>query len=222
MASVSRRSTAALVVCCGVLLASQALLVSVPTSAASGSSCEQLRRWAQSYRDSSPSLEQLARYDRAHRIAIFNVVTPQVRSALWQEQLRRFDQRTDLTLTQHALIAEARGLVTPALYGKDAEAMKAFRQFTPRADKAFTLREHKQLLFNVAYTGAAQQTRLTMTLWDKLASPFVASAGNQACECNTSFGSSECWSGVCNGGGCSWQSSGCGFFGTNPCNGMCG
>jgi hypothetical protein len=221
MASVSRRSTAALVVCCGVLLASQALLVSVPTSAASGSSCEQLRRWAQSYRDASPSLEQLARFDRAHRSAIFDVVTPQVRAALWQEQLRRLDQRIDLTLTQHALIAEARGLVTPALYAKDAEAMKAFREFTPRVEKAFTLREQKQLWFGVPYASAPQQTRLTMTLWDKLASPFVASAGNQLCECNTSSGSDECASGVCNGGNCSWRSSGCGFFGTSPCNGMC-
>src|SRR5262249_8608636 len=117
MASVSRRSFVAFAICCGVLLASQALLVSVPASgAASGSSCTEVRRWAQSYRGTSPTLDQLARYDRPHRIAIFNTVSPQVRAALWQEQLRRFDQRADLSLEQHQLIAEARELLTPEAY----------------------------------------------------------------------------------------------------------
>ena len=77
MASVSHRSTLALAICCGVLLASQALFVTIPASGASGSStCSELRRWAQSYRGSSPTLEQLARYDRPHRIAIFNTSQP--------------------------------------------------------------------------------------------------------------------------------------------------
>src|SRR5690349_4974055 len=117
MAVVSRRSTMALAICCGVLLASQALLVSVPTSASStGSSCVELKRWAQSYQGTAPTLEQLARYDRAHRVAIFNAVSPQVRASLWQEQLRRFDQRQDLSIAQHELIAEVRAVTVPQLY----------------------------------------------------------------------------------------------------------
>src|SRR5690349_2774700 len=132
MASVSRRSTLALAVCCGVLLASQALLVSVPTSAAAGSSCTELRRWAQSYHGTAPTLDQLTHYDRAHRIAIFNTVTPEVRSALWHEQLTRFDTRADLTVAQHQLVAEAESVMTPAVYAHDPVATKAYDELTTR------------------------------------------------------------------------------------------
>jgi hypothetical protein len=219
MASVSRRSTLALALCCGVLLASQALLVSVPMSAASGSSCTELRRWAQSYKGTSPSLEQLAQYDKAHRVAIFNAITPQVRSALWQEQLRRFDQRADLSLSQHELINEARNLVTPALYTHDAESTKALDALMPRIKETFTSREHKQFLTNVAFTTVAPQPQ-TATLWDRLARPFVANAHTSSCECSTSNGQAECWSGSCLPVGC-FQQTGCGPFMTWPCNGMC-
>lgn len=219
MASVSRRSTLALALCCAVLLASQALLVSVPMSAASGSSCTELRRWALSYKGTSPSLEQLARYDKAHRVAIFNTVTPQVRAALWQEQLRRFDQRTDLSVSQHELINEARGLLTPALYEHDPQATDAFKAVTVRIDKAFTSREQKQALSTVAYATAAPHTQAT-TLWDKLASPFIANAQAPSCECNSNFGSWECASGWCPVSSCNWFT-GCGFAGQATCNGMC-
>jgi hypothetical protein len=219
MASVSRRSTLALALCCGVLLASQALLVSVPMSAASGSSCTELRRWAQPYKGTSPSLEQLSHYDRAHRVAIFNTVTPQVRAALWQEQLRRFDERADLSVSQHELIGEARNLVTPALYAHDVAVSKAFDELTPRIKQAFTEREHKQFLTNVGFTGVPPQPQMS-TLWDKLANPFIANAASSSCECNTSTGYAECWSGTCLPVGCS-QQSGCGLFGDKPCNGMC-
>jgi hypothetical protein len=220
MASVSRRSLVALAVCCGVLLASQALLVSVPLSAASGSSCTELKRWAQSYRGTSPSLDQLARFDRAHRVAIFNAVTPQVRAALWQEQLRRFDQRQDLTVPQHELIAEARGIVTPALYSHEAAAMTAYESLTPRIKQTFaSSREYKLFLTNVAFTGSPQQQ--TATLWDRLSSPFVAHAQNGVvCDCNTSSGSTDCWSGSCGGGSC-FTTGGCGIFGNLTCNGIC-
>jgi hypothetical protein len=220
MASVSRRSTVALAICCGVLLASQALLVSVPMSAAAGSSCTELRRWAQSYRGTSPTLEQLARYDRAHRVAIFNAVTPEVRAALWQEQLRRFDQRPDLSMSQHNLIAEARNLVTPALYTHDPAATTAFETLTPRIKQAFTVKEHKQMWTTVGFTGLVAAQPQTATLLDKLTGPFVVHAQTDFCECNTSSGAFECWSGVCISNGCNWQN-GCGIGGGSTCNGMC-
>jgi hypothetical protein len=219
MASVSRRSTAALVVCCGVLLASQALLVSVPMSAASGGSCSDLRRWAQSYKDASPSIEQLARYDRSHRSAIFNTVKPQVRSALWQEQLRRFDQRPDLTVTQHALIAEARGLMTPALYNYEPAAMKSFDEFWSRADKQFMSPTQRTGWFSLISTPVPDRSIASML--DKLVRPFVANAQTPWCECNTAFGASECASGHCSGATCNWMASGCGPGLSKPCNGMC-
>jgi hypothetical protein len=219
MASVFRRSTAGLVVCCGVLLAAQAFLVSVPTSAASGSSCAELQRWAQPYRDTSPSLDQLARFDRLHRVAIFNTVSVQVRASLWQEQLRRFDRRPDLTAEQHALIAEAVTIVTPSLYAKDKAAVDALHAIEPRLNQLFASKEHRAALQHIGDLGTVPQVS---KLLDKLAGQFVAYA-QPACDCNTSAAAIDCpWSGVCNGGGCFWQASGCGWFGGSSCNGVCG
>jgi hypothetical protein len=220
MASVSRRSTLALAICCGVLLASQALFVTIPASGASGSStCSELRRWAQSYRGTSPTLEQLARYDRPHRIAIFNTVSPQVRAALWQEQLRRFDQRSDLSLAQHQLIAEARELVTPDAYAHSPVVSTAMKELKPRLGEAFTVREQRQALSVLAFTTVVPGTQAT-TLWDKLVNPFVANAQLPNCDCNTSNGSFDCLSALCPSATCTWIS-GCGPFGLYICDGQC-
>jgi hypothetical protein len=222
MASVSRRSFVALALCCGVLLASQALLVSVPMSASTaGSSCVELKRWAQSYRGTAPTLEQLARYDRAHRIAIFNAVSPQVQASLWQEQLRNFDKRNDLTVEQHQLIAEARNVVTPALYAHDVEATKASNALKPRVKAAFTSREHASYLSNIGFTGTPPQPQ-TATLWDKLTSPFVANAApGVGCNCAPDTAWWDCGGGSCNNGGCS-VGGGCGVWGGDTCTGRCG
>ena len=223
MASVSRRSFVALAISCGVLLASQALLVSVPMSASSaGSSCVELKRWAQSYKASAPTLEQLAHYDRAHRVAIFNAISPQVRASLWQEQLRRFDQRTDLTAEQHQLIAEARTVVTPALYDQEVEATKASNALKPRVKAAFTSREHMMFLTNFGFTGTLPQPQ-TASLWNKLTSPFVANAagGGVGCNCSPNTAWVDCGGGSCFNGGCTVRG-GCGPWGGDTCTGTCG
>jgi len=199
------------------VVASQALFVSLPTSAASGSSCAELRRWAQPFTHTAPTLDQLAGYDRPHRIAIFNAVTPAVRWALWQEQQRRFDQRTDLSVEQHALINEARDLTTLAFYQQDHVAQQTFLKFWARADKAFTSPDQRRPWFTLGSESSAPQLRPTTSMWDWLANPFVARAENVFCECATG------WSGECTGcsfGGCT-QWTGCGPTGGWTCDGHC-
>ncbi len=217
MAPVFRRSTTALVVCCGLLLASQALVVSLPTSAASKSTCEALRHWAQPFTHTAPTLDQLSAYDRPHRIAIFNAVSPAVRSALWQEQLRRIDQRSDLSAEQHLVIKDAQNLATPAFYNRDPAAMQSFSQFWPRAEKMFPTRDQIRPLYQIGFQSQAPQIQPTLSMFDKLARPFVAKADQSFCECSTN------WSGECSGcvgSGCTWVS-GCGPFGNWTCNGHC-
>src|SRR5688572_16791158 len=126
------RCSRALVVC-GLLLASQAFVVSAPRSSASDTHCSSLRRWAHAFEQSSLTLDQIARFDRPHRLAIFSAVTPSVRASLWREQLRRFESRPDLTDAQRALVAEGRTLVTPALYERQPAAMAAYQTFWSRA-----------------------------------------------------------------------------------------
>jgi hypothetical protein len=50
------------------------------------------------------TFDHLAQFDRTRRIAILNTGTPDVRAALWREQLRRFALRADLSEEQHAFI----------------------------------------------------------------------------------------------------------------------
>ncbi len=132
------RSSRALVVCvCGLLLASQAFVVSAPRSSASDTHCSSLRRWAHAFENTSLTLEQIARFDRPHRLAIFTAVPPSVRASLWQEQLRRFESQPELTAAQRALVAEGRTLITPALYEREPAAMAAYQKFWSRAETSF-------------------------------------------------------------------------------------
>ena len=108
----------------GVLAVGVALFVPLPMSASSESACEAMARWAAEYESTTPAptLDEFAQFDRAHRVAIFNAVSPEVRATLFQEQLRRFSQRPDLTASQRSLIAEGLTLLTPSLYRKDPAA----------------------------------------------------------------------------------------------------
>ena len=124
----------------GLLAAGVALFVPLPMSASSESACEAMARWAADYERATPAptLDDLSKFDRGHRVAIFNAVSPEVKASLFQEQLRRFSQRADLTETQRALIAEGIAVITPASYRKDPAAKQARREFWSRAESSFT------------------------------------------------------------------------------------
>ncbi len=124
----------------GLFAAGVAFFVPLPMSASSESACEAMARWATEYERTTPAptLDELAKFDRGRRVAIFNAVSAEVKASLFQEQLRRFSQRADLTAAQRALIAEGLTLITPALYRKEPAAMQAARQFWSRAESSFT------------------------------------------------------------------------------------
>ncbi len=85
----------------------------------------------------APTLDELAKFDRGRRVAIFNAVSAEVKASLFQEQLRRFSQRADLTATQRELIAEGLTLITPALYRQEPAASQSLRLFWARAEPSF-------------------------------------------------------------------------------------
>jgi hypothetical protein len=222
MALVFRRSLRVLVAA-GLLVVCPALIVSLPASTASLTSCETLRQWAQQYRGTSPTLEKVATYDRAHRVAIFNVIAPEVRAALWQDHIRRFARRADLSITQRALVVEGEALTTPALYQHDAIAAAAFTAFWRRADAAFAARDLRREWFDLSPATGPVSTKATPSFFDRLVSPFHAQAkGDVSCECNTNWGGFDCAGGGCIAGGCTWLAVGCGPNWQTWCNGMCG
>jgi hypothetical protein len=208
-----QRSSRALVVC-GLLLASQAFVVSAPKSSASDTHCTSLRKWAHAFENSSLTLDQIARFDRPHRLAIFSAVSPSVRASLWREQLRRFESQPELTAAQRALVAEGRTLVTTALYEREPAAMQSYQQFWSRAAESFVATEQRRAWSDLgAVAGAVSPSAA--------ARPPKGKSNAEWCQCSTASSAFDCGGGICFGGNCE-PFSGCGSSGTNWCNGLCG
>jgi hypothetical protein len=222
MTAIARRSIRTLVAL-GVCTLTPLLLVSFRTSATSSpssadASCNALHEWAKVYKGTTPTLETFTPFDRAHRVAIFDALTPDVRSALWQEQLHRVVQRPDLSVQQRDLIKEAIGLATPAMYAKDPATRQAAVEHATRAKAAFSSAEQRQWVYQLGGPISRPARAAAPTMWDRLASPFHASA-QPAPWCECSFSWQDCW--PCIGSMCRWQWDGCGPYGWFECDGIC-
>jgi hypothetical protein len=203
------RSTSRALVVCGLLLASQAFVVSAPRSSASDTHCSSLRRWAHAFEKTSLTLDQIASFDRPHRLAIFSAVTPSVRASLWQEQLRRFESQSDLTASQRALVVEARTLATPALYERQPAAVEAYQKFWARASASFVSFDERRAWGDIGALAGAKGSAAK--------SPKTNAAG---CECSTATANFDCGGVLCFAGGCQ-EFPGCGPIGSGWCNGLC-
>ncbi len=216
--TVARRSLTTFGVSCLLVLVAQALIVSLPTSGVSSpSSCSQLRRWADTYRNTSPTLDRIVSFDRAHRVALLSALPAETQAALWREHLRRFSQRADLSDVQRQLIVEGISLTVPALYRHDAAANQALDEFWVRAKFTFSTRTEALPWFDMGR--AAEKQSHPTSLLDRLVAPFRAEAGTQWCECTTSWTEIFC-PGSCVTSGCTFTN-GCGLDGRSICNGMC-
>jgi hypothetical protein len=220
MTAIARRSLRTLVGI-GVCVLTPTLLVSFRTSASSSleTSCAALHEWAQAYKGTSPSLDTFVPFDRPHRIAIFNAVTPDVRSALWREQLRRIARRSDLSDQQRDLINEAIGLATPAAYAHDSVARQAVVTHWTRAQQAFASGELRRLLFDLGGPTPSPSVRAAApSPWDRMSAPFRADAqGAGPCYCSIMW--QDCF--WCVDGNCRWAFDGCGPYGLFECDGVC-
>lgn len=200
MTSKFRRLSRAAVCCALLAFTSTSLASSTPKERP----CDTLRRWAAPYRGMSPALDDLAKFDRGHRLAIFNAIRPDARAALWREQLARFDRAPHLSDAQRALVREAITLTTPALYAGDRRTADAMAAVWTRARSAFDRDDRAYWL----------------VLGAGLPGPSLATTAQDWCECNNGYGWLECESGLCFGGGCDeWL--GCGPNGGHSCNGRC-
>jgi hypothetical protein len=201
MIAIPRHSSRALVLCALVLASQTIVMTSAPEKP-----CETLRRWAYQYADARPTLDDLAPFDRPHRLAIFNAIGPDARAMLWREQLDRFGRSPQLSDAQRTLVREAITLTTPALYAGDRRAADALRTFWTRAGGNFG-REHRAAW---------------VTLGSVVSSPVSASvpAGENWCGCSGGWGWLECESMSCPSAGCDeWL--GCGLNGNAVCDGFC-
>jgi hypothetical protein len=224
MTAIDRRSLRTLVAL-GVCVLTPTLLVSIRTSATSAadSSCNALHEWASIYQGTTPTLETFAPFDRAHRRAIFNVLTPDVRSALWREQLRHVAQRPEWSGEQRALIAEAIDLATPVMYARDPVARRAAVEHWTRAQSAFPAAEQRRLLFELGGpTPRPGMSASAPSLWDRVTGPFRASAQPVPwCECSIQFQDCIWCVSPWPASTCQWQWDGCGPYMMFECDGVC-
>lgn len=184
--------------------------LSFSTATAAKNACEELHAWAvANYSGTTPTLDELTQLDRANRVAAFGVLSPGVRSALWQEHLRRFASRTDLSTAQHALVREAMPLLTPALYAQEPAAVVALREFQRRVQSAFPKPELRRAWLDLG-SGLP-------------GSPFVPAVTRAPyCDCNLGPWN-DCWGGeMCGSTTCNVSAPGCGFAQASVCNGLCG
>jgi hypothetical protein len=219
MNRLSPRSARALAVS-GLLLACLALVPAFNTSPrAADKSCADLKRWALSYVDRPVKIADLSDLNRAQRRAVFNAVSPAVRSQLVREHLGQVAQRSDLTPLQLALVKEGIGLATPEFYTRREPAtMAKFEQFWRRAESAFPP-DLRRVWFDLGQTPPASQS--AGSLLGRL--PGVAGLLAQdtaPCECNENYAGYDCGGGWCPNGGC-WQFWACGPSGAYMCTGLC-
>jgi hypothetical protein len=183
--------------------------VSPSISAGRRSRCAALREWAAQYKDSPPTLDALSTFDRGHRIAIFNAISPTARATLVREQLDRSARQPALTDGQRSVIAEAKELLTPALYSRrDGPEHQAISALWSRVAATFPSSNDRRRWFDIA----PATERMTSTAR-------AASVGAPPCECNATRPLPQCTS--CVFGGCEPDDFGCGPFGAFACNGLC-
>lgn len=206
-----------------LLVACLVFVVSSPArTTAAGTSCAELREWANSYANASPTLDDLAPFNRGQRVAIFNAVGPAVRAELWREHLRRFATRSELTDTQRAFILQARADLSAASYtDRDPALRRAESQkFWASAEPLFPRMDHRRAWFVLGeLTMPTTSRRSTATTVQQLALPANV-LQHPTCNCNDWYGWIECYPGTCGGGTCEVEWA-CGPEGQDQCHGLC-
>jgi hypothetical protein len=203
-----------------LLAACLVFVVSSPARTSAAVSCAELRAWASSYANASPTLDDIAPFTRAQRVAIFNAVSPAVRAELWREHLRRFATRDDLNDTQRAFILQARADLSAASYtDRDPALRRAQSQkFWATASPLFPLAEHRRAWFGLGESTASASAHRLTTATE--ANSALSLAQNPPCNCNNDDGWIVCASGICGGTPCHsvWA---CGPLGWDRCDGWC-
>lgn len=165
--------------------------------------CVVAARWVRGHHGELPStLAQLSRYSILYRRAIYDVLPPATREAMWREQLEGFLRPGQpFSDAQRAAIRESMAQL-PALTGQVRDRATAER-----------LRDHLKTLFD-----APTYKRVFATLGPPPAPDRQAAARRPLCDCESDY---DCGGfGTCTYVICSFDS-GCGPFWSYTCTGVC-
>ncbi|HEY0782883.1 MAG TPA: bacteriocin fulvocin C-related protein [Thermoanaerobaculia bacterium] len=236
------RSIAGLVVAAGLVLAALPALAERPCPGA------EIKKWVALQGGDLPhTYQELAVFPGSVRRAVFSVLTPQERSAVWREQIAVHLRNDDsLTAEQKTFLREAQQLASPQTYeildderhplhGQIARQVAAFEAMAPRVLGAEKARDillqlgpaDSATLYYVDRARAEALDPRLQTLDPVIAgnpgdagapSEFVISTGIQ-CMCANNGPCNQGY--TCQTGGCDETSGGCALFGTANCTGLC-
>lgn len=205
--------------------------------------CVRAEEWVEAHKGALPQFyDQVVSYPMAHRRAIFGNLTPEARSALWRENLRRFAIGRELTAEQQGYLDHAaKDVVTAENYGRGGPGLDALREeadkitalFPDDADRrAFTRlgpEEPRLATFEGARLALAQRLQAAVVLGASNAGQGAANGGGTkaygTCTCNVENAGwfpIECYGGIFNCAyvGCAVFQA-CGPFGFLNCTGCC-
>ncbi len=210
-------------------IASGALFILQATPAATEErACDVAARWIKENPQDVPfSLDGVAALSPVYKRIVFNSFAPERKAALWREHLHRFLAKENLTDEQRGFVQMAINFATPELYRDAAKGRSPAAQAQHNAHHK-AIREQALALFSpkmrrvfadLGY-GTTKPAPLPATI--RTAS---FSGGDRTLEgtCECEVGDNWCAVAHCKASGsCETTTTGCGFLGCGPCDGMCG
>lgn len=174
--------------------------------------CVAVRNWvAQNAGRLPTTYAELVRYPVAYRRGIFSALDPDTKSALWKEHFQNYrNEHPDLTAAQASFIERLSSSTSAELY-KGATDEPAVKKGLQAEGSALFERDSLRLL--VAQLGPDDEP-------DDAQECAAARVGS--CTCNA--GDDWCpWGQWCSNEGpeCSITPDGCGWWGADPCDGLC-
>ena len=125
--------------------------------------------WVEAHASALPSTyDELAAYPRGYRRAIMRVLSPEAKSELWREQLRRFVRSGNLNQAQRHFVDKAYTLLAPSTF-VDKEPVRVELEALCRQSKTLFNKNEAQWFGDIGvpgkFTVSARAFRGTMLSW---------------------------------------------------------
>lgn len=174
-----------------------------PLRASAGESCSDIQLWAAENAGQLPTTyEAFIQYSGSYRRAMWQHLSPQVKSAIWTRHLELYlAAHPELKAEQVEVVKQALALATPERFEERERAalQSALEELKRKGEKVFDRAELVRILVQL---GSAETESVSL---------------QPLCNCSDD---SDCGDGYCSGNRCS-LSEGCGPFGTYLCIGVC-
>jgi hypothetical protein len=153
----------------------------------------------------------LVRYPMPYRRAIFSALDPEAKSSLWKEHFEHYrNEHPDLTAAQAAYIEKLVSSISAEFYSRlndDPAVKKSLDQLKAEGSALFDRDSLGRLVSQLGPDPDPASGRQPLQLYG-------------GCTCNTDDDWCS-WGYDCVGGNCNDTVDGCGWWGNDPCNGLC-